>query len=1229
MKKSYIKWLLFFLLMLVLAAGLSYLSFNHTAKVEQDQAVKGMSIALVNEDEGASFNSSEIAFGAAFVESVEKNNEHDWYVVSRGVAESGIEKNTYDMMIVIPNDFSKKALSIQSEAPEQVVLNYKINAKGNEDVESEAEKTASTVLNNFNKQIIDVYFASIIGNLQNAQDSIAEIINEQAEYTYTYNHSVETPLANYTTQFETVKSQTEISKESFSGLEELLASFDEILTEDAETVQNYQSSIRDAAELQNANEVLAIDFYNMLRGLNEGMGSADVEQRLQSLEASNKLIQNQFEQAGNDTATILSGTAKLQVHFKDMLDLINRTEAKVNEKLNPEKLNAKAKETVSNVLDGVFPEDESLKISTLMQEPDKKVRENIRDLISRLPSLNESDFEKIGLPKQTVREIKNVIAVTKKYNQDIEYVAPRIDNGDLLSDNIREIKNHLRNEGVTVKDTVRIPENKKPGQTFELTNVPDNYKVTQLTIKMPNGETYSGKSGEIKLPANKKGKFTVTATFKLTENDPVLDIYEPITWSWKLVQKDTTDTADKQEKNDKPEKTDKEEKQEIVSLKSATVPEIAVMQADSVNGGQPADSPLNNEPTDKPKNDSGDPSIPNEDSTPPASNKDNEQGSKDNKEPSENSGKTEKDGADSGEATDPSGEKDKENNNESGKGDSEAEVPENGNDQGDSENSGEKDESEQPGDDKEDNEEELDDADENETDEEDDEEQEDEIETVEVINNTIKHQVSSQVTDLDNTTKTLIQSAAKTISPYEKLASQYESYFGLNINGKNLTAVLNKGSLKEIASDSSLYAVFNKKDIATLVEDYVAGRAMDEVKGEIRTPLEKLQAQIATYRQLVGKADENAAQLAEKVAKTREQALAMNEQLAGILENVTQWREQSLNMVDQHTEIQEFDDEEQMAVMSLADDFQPLLSQSQSLADQAGSNLHSAETVYQTFDAIDEQATTIQESGVELVDTAEDLSVNMTNKLLDDQEFVENFTNVLANSRVGDRQNEDLYDFLSNPVETKSEGVITSNDNSEKYFIVLICFIVALFTAYVISTSNQKRLAEDPFESEQSLIGENALITAITAGIGIAEGLIIGLVSGYFLNFAGADLLMWTALIVFVMASMLLISAYLLRQMKMIGMFFLLAMLSLYLFVNGASGSGSAALENLGMYSPLAYVENAVSGMIQGTGSYALAIVVFLAVSIIGVLANLLVLKPSQKRDVEDDSDDKSMQEAN
>jgi uncharacterized phage infection (PIP) family protein YhgE len=403
--------------------------------------------------------------------------------------------------------------------------------------------------------------------------------------------------------------------------------------------------------------------------------------------------------------------------------------------------------------------------------------------------------------------------------------------------------------------------------------------------------------------------------------------------------------------------------------------------------------------------------------------------------------------------------------------------------------------------------------------------------------------------------------------------------------------------------------------------DYIVAGVKDEITAE---KIALVQEHIRQFVDFANVIDENIEPIVERIQETSQQAAVLNSSLEETLDHVANWREQSLNLLDQHGVVQENDMGEQQAILTLGNNFQPLLSESQSIAEQAQGNLGSAESVYQTLDRIDGQADTIEQSGEELVTRADQLSTEMTEKMMEDQDFADNFSDVLANSRVGDRQNENLYNFLSNPVQTSNQGTITSGDSFTPYFLVLTIFIVVLFTAYVISTLHQKRTEGDQFAQEKSLMGTNTPITLVTAGIGALEGIAIGVISSYLLQIGEGSMVLWTVLVTALITGMLLVATYLLRQLKMIGMFVLLIVMSMYLFLTNAFGAGIAGLEHLQAYSPLQYVESLLLQAVQGNANYLLAMLVISAIIVIGALANLFVLTREEKGDLKNEGSEEA-----
>ncbi|WP_255248236.1 type VII secretion protein EsaA [Terribacillus saccharophilus] len=1155
------RWILFLVLIVLLASGLSYLTLHQeTTKTAEQPQTQNMSVALVNEDQGSTFNGTDLAFGDAFISSVSENENHEWFVVSRGVAESGLKNNTYDMMIVIPNDFSEKSLNITAEAPEQVVLQYKINASENPRLKEEAEKTASDILNDFNRRVIDVYFASIIGNLQNAQDSIGQMVNRQAAYTNSYNSNVFQPLSGYTDQFGMVRENTEVSKDSFTSFGELLASYEDQLVDESQLGEDFVSNLEDVMNLKETNNTDLLSFQDQINQFSQGLTAGEVDQRLDQLVATNEAINRQFAAsqqnavdsvmnrpvASLNTTNIYSSSVSLQQQLQDSSERVAALQQDIDAYLTEsnEQFRAKIEERIKSTIAEELDDEENLNINLLFENPDQVALNRINNIIDRLPSLDPEEFQGVGLPDETVNEITNVIKTTKKYGSDFN--VPIYDNSSpTLKDEFDRLNEKLMN-GVEVEDTVQIPANKKEGQIFRL-NEPEGFRLKELKLQLPNGQeeqyTEAIRDGQIELPSNEPGEFTVKAIFVKKESESGFNVLKPIKWSWTLDQKDVENVEKPDEMAYAPTtgnliattQVKNEEEQEAED--GTTEEELPVEELPSESGETPPENGTNPDENEE---------IP---TVPPADDEEVNQGGGDTNNPVE--------------PTDP------------------VTPDEPGN---------------QPGEDKPEDEEKP------------------EPEKLIIKDNSIQRIVTSNVEDMDKSARDLIEAVTNTISPYQELESQYQSYLGLYLE-KGLPDDFYSKSLKELASKDSLYYLFNEKDIKDLLTDYMTGQITGSVTEQLQTPAEAFRQQVSNYQSEVQQAIAGADTLTGQVAATTEQAAVLNDNVNQTLEDVTAWRDQVMALLDGQTEIQTNAQGEQEAVLTLGSEFQPLLMSSQSLAEQAQSNTNTADQVYETFDNIDTQAREIEQSGTGLVSDAERLASNLTDKLSDDQNFTENFTEVLANSRVGDRQNENLYDFLSNPVQTSNEGTIAAQSETffTPYYLVLISFIVVLFTAYVISTLHMRRKQDDQFASDTSLMVQHAPITIITAGIGLLEGIVIGIVSSYYLPIDDLNKLQLTAVMALLITAMLLIATYLLRQMKMIGMFILLAIFSLYLFFTDAIGTASTAFPTIEKFSPLQYMETFMLRIVEGSVNYVVAIFSLVIAAAIGALANLLVINQSDK----------------
>ncbi|OTY15113.1 type VII secretion protein EsaA [Bacillus mycoides] len=1209
---------MFIILALVLSTGVSYLALNQNVKKANENSTPKMTVALVNEDQGTVFEGNKIAFGDQFVKNVNKNTKQEWYVVSRGVAENGLKNNNYNMMIVIPNDFSRKAVAIDSELPEKLTLNYKVNATGNKDLKAEAENTASTILEDFNKQIIDVYFASIIGKLQGAQDNIGKIIEKGNVQTTMYKKDVHSPLANYTNQFKTVQDYTGVSVTSFKGFQDVLKGFGLALDEGNKSNNTYLDGFNNFQKMQTDNNLLANNFTNQFNQYMSDMNTGDVLKQLSALESANKVITNQFTLSEKEP-NILADASAIQKYLTDVKKQVSEYDTELAGKLESDiqgTIIKKLKQSMSN--DG----KQEIFINTLMKQPDVRIKKQIESLIAKLPSLNMEEIVQSELPDATKLQLQNVIQFTNKYNKENNFYYDPV-NKISLGNAIKEVKDRLYKEGITFSDTANVIK-MESSQTLKI-NIPEEFELYGNTGALHiddvdrTSDFLQSEAGEITIPPRNEGDIKINLHVKLKNTNINIDVFSPVMWDWKLSgnhKKETSSEKEEPNKEDKGTQTENSKVENVVHksqygimplVHNAKKPIIKKMENTTGNNGgsQEGGSGIGNGGNQEGGTGTGNGGNPNP-GTGNGGNPNPGTGNGGNPNPGTGNGGNLDPGTGNGGNPDPGtgnggnpnpgtgneGNPDpgtgNEGNPDPGTGNGGNPDPGTGNGGNPDPGTGNGGNQNQGG---------------NST-------------TIESTTNQVVHQKSEELTK--NISSVLIKEAVDTVESYQGLISLYEMYYGIDLRTKDVGPKLEEGSLDAIATEQSLYYVLNKQSLIDLISNLVSSSITTEVKQDMTG----LKQKIDSYQQFITSADQNSMLLAEKLNVTTQQATSMNENLGEYLKGLAKWRESSLKLVEEQQVLTTNNTGEQTAVLSLDSGIKSLMMQSQSLVESSKHSLTTSDDVYKTFDQINGQAKEIQDSGTTIVSKADSLLNDFTKKMDDDKSFSKNFTKILANSRIGDRQNEMLYQFLSSPVQKQNDGVIVAGNAFTPYLIVLTCFIVALFTAYAIANQEKKRTQSDHFEEKFSLIDMNVPTTVVAFGISIVEGISIGIISGRLLQFGQDQSLLWIAFITIIMMAFVLVSTYLLRQIKMVGMFILLVFLSMYLFLTEAVGSKVDQMSSVGkvrQFSPLQYIESFLNDFISGKDTGKVIFIVLFVIAIIGLVSNLFVWhKKWEEKEVND-----------
>ncbi|MEV8213083.1 type VII secretion protein EsaA [Leifsonia sp. NPDC077715] len=172
-------------------------------------SVNSATIALVNEDHSAPFNGSEYLFGKKFVDLVARDNRYNWQVVSRSVAEKAYADEAVQAVIVLPRSFSHDILSLQDLDPVQARIDYKV-APGDALSQQRLQNEVSSILRDFNARVVQLYFASVAGNISEAQSRMSTVVDSHARLVGTLSDSLHPDAEKIATKNDGDISLTEI-----------------------------------------------------------------------------------------------------------------------------------------------------------------------------------------------------------------------------------------------------------------------------------------------------------------------------------------------------------------------------------------------------------------------------------------------------------------------------------------------------------------------------------------------------------------------------------------------------------------------------------------------------------------------------------------------------------------------------------------------------------------------------------------------------------------------------------------------------------------------------------------------------------------------------------------------------------------------------------------------------------------------------------------------------------
>lgn len=459
-------------------------------------------IALVNEDTGVIYNGDDLRIGDILVNSLGQETNYKLETVSRAIAESGLEKGNYNVMIVLPSNFSRETLSLESDSPTQAIFQYKVKSDS-QAITKQGEQVVSEIKNLFNKNIIGIYFSSIIGNLQTAQTQVATSVGREKTVLNKYQSNLITPLTDHSTQFKGLSGISDNLVKTYESFNKDLQNTSEANKSIMDTEKTYDDQISKATKAQEAWKASVNSREETLKKYEEFLKNSTATEQLENLRKTQAVIkENQTDpKVLKDTEDKIEALEKSLDSTLTMFNAINTKSDAAIEKYK-EKIDKAVEDSLNKTKSD---EKQQQTVVAVVGELKKSMLAKVTDAVKDLPYYSNDGIDKLKIADEDKDYLKKINSFAEQYANKNNITLKRRDT--TRSQDQLDILKKAAEENVKKVQTMSFSTKQGKIKKIEL-SVNSQYKFTSVSAKGAN-VSISGDKVVLNL-TNKPSEVTVS-----------------------------------------------------------------------------------------------------------------------------------------------------------------------------------------------------------------------------------------------------------------------------------------------------------------------------------------------------------------------------------------------------------------------------------------------------------------------------------------------------------------------------------------------------------------------------------------------------------------------------------------------------------------------------------------------------------------------------------------------
>ena len=305
-------------------------------------------------------------------------------------------------------------------------IQYKTAVGQKESVAKETEEVVGNVLNDFNKNLIQIYLTSIIDNLHNAQENVGDIMKREKNVNNRFSNYLLDPLNDFPSLFtdtlvNSLGANTDITKMTQNYNNSLLSSNSDLFSVDSNNSasnivqnqntffeQNMSAMEQTLEDYKNQKENIEInDYITQLK---------QVDKQLNQQSAAEKRSKEAYKKAFNENMDSIKANIKEEKSpFTDKM--VNDYRQKLTESMKTQLDNNKE---LKEALEASNTEKQKVKDTMVNNLRNTIINDGTEEDEFYILNMSNQDLANAGLPSDSVEKYQNILNDVQTFRNDFK-----------------------------------------------------------------------------------------------------------------------------------------------------------------------------------------------------------------------------------------------------------------------------------------------------------------------------------------------------------------------------------------------------------------------------------------------------------------------------------------------------------------------------------------------------------------------------------------------------------------------------------------------------------------------------------------------------------------------------------------------------------------------------------------------------------------------------------------